>query len=196
MRTIQVTFLRFSVTFQSLHRNQHFTFLSLFPVSFFKNVSFFSFNAKLSLYISVDVRSSVIRFSTQRIIPEEVIQKAEIQVKVVCSEEQHPSTAHPIRLGLYDQMTAELISQALLRTAHPSWVVFPIQSIVVHWLRSLNTTRGVTVEVMENTEGQQNLSKILIYSGKNGSLDEPFMVVHTDGTLVHDVNAAIPLLKK
>ena len=117
-------------------------------------------------------------------------------MKVVCSAGPHPSTAHPIRLGLYDQMTAELISQALLRTAHPSWVVFPVQSFVMRWLRSLNTTRGLRVEVMANTERQQNLPKILIYSGKNGSLNEPFMVVHTDGTLVHDVNAAIPLLKR
>ena len=92
-------------------------------------------------------------------------------------------------LGLYDVMEGKMISRAVLRKALPSWVVFSVHSdVITQWLHSLDTNRGVKVEVITNTERQRNFCpQVLVYGGNNSSHDEPFMVVHTNGAHLYDV---------
>jgi len=106
-------------------------------------------------------------------------------VKVVCSPGKRAIPDLPVRLDLYDTMEAKQISRAVLRKVLLNWVVFSVHSdVITRWLRSLNTnrTRGVKIEVMKKTAGQNNVyPQVLVCGGNNSSQEEPFMVVHTNG---------------
>lgn len=114
----------------------------------------------------------------------EYIQMAEIRAKVVCSSDQDQNVSHPVKLGLYDKMTGELISQAILCGTDPTWKVFMVRSAAVRWLRSPYTIHGVQVEVMADTKAQKTVPKVLMHGGRSG----PFLVVYTDGRLLHGVD--------
>ena len=67
--------------------------------------------------------------------------------------------------------------------------MFTVHSdVITQWLHSQVKHREVKVEVMTTTKRQRNLCpQVLVYGGNNSSLDEPFMVVHTNGAHLHDV---------
>ena len=146
---------------------------------------------------SVDSKSSVIHLIIKAIKPKELIQKAEIHVKVACSPGNRAIPNLPIWLGLYDVTEAKLISRAVLRKSLRTWVVFTVHSdVITQWLHSQVKHRGVKVEVMTNTERQRNFCpQVLVYGGNNSSQEEPFMVVHTNGAPLHDVKST-PALKR
>ena len=107
----------------------------------------------------------------------EYIQKAEIRVKVVRSSGQAQNVSHPVILGLYDNMTGELISKATLLGTEPTWTMFMVRSAVVKWLRSPQINHGVQVAVLADTEQPKTVLKVRMYGGRSG----PFMVVYADG---------------
>lgn len=113
----------------------------------------------------------------------EYVQKAEIRAKVEYSNDQDHNASHPVKLGLYDKITGVLISQAVLRETHPTWKIFRVRSAVVRWLRSPHSIHGVRVEVVADSETQKPAPKVFMHGGKSG----PFLVVYTDGRLLHGV---------
>ena len=137
----------------------------------------------LFYFCLVDVKSKVIRFNTKGINPREYIQKAEIRVKAVHYAGQDVNPDQPVKLGLYERMTGNLISQASFRGTEPTWIVFMVRSAVYRWLRYPFTNLGVRIQVMADSRTRRTVPVVSIYSGRNG----PFMVVYTDGRRLHGV---------
>lgn len=145
----------------------------------------------ISFFILVDGKTkNVIRFNMKEINLKEFIQKAEIRVKVVLSAGQDQSASHRVRLGLYDNMTGDLISKATLLGTEPTWAVFMVRSALVRWLRSPQTNHEVQVEVLADTEESNTVPKVFMYGGRS-----PFMVVYADGRRLQSVEDGV-LLKE